>query len=153
MAEIDHREKLCDPDRFAARPLTPVADAALEEAARLAGRWEGEYRTMQDATAKVNALASGIRGVSPINDVDPREIEFTWSAEWGEGQLGLADMTRSQMERAASALTSAANAVAGDGLDSVRNVLRAQGTGRGASGAGERRYEPPAPGTAAGLER
>jgi len=152
-SEIDHREELYDPDRFAARPLTPVADAALEEAARLAGRWEGEDRTMRDAIANVNALASGVRGVPPINAVDPREVEFTWSTEWDKGQLGLAGITRAQMERAALALTSAANAVAGDGLDSVRNVLRTQGTGRRAGGAGERRYEPPTLGTANGLER
>lgn len=41
-----------------------------------------------------------------------------------------------------------------DGLDSIRNVLRAQnGSGRGAGSASERQYKPPAAGPSTGLER
>jgi hypothetical protein len=159
-SEIDHREELYNPDRFTARPLSPAADAALEEAARLAGRWDGEDRTMRDAIANVNALTSGIRGVPAINDVDPREVEFTWSSEWDNGQLGLAGMARAQIERAATGAAAAANAITAPGLqldklDEVRRVLAAQrGTGQGNSAkAAEHVYKPPPPETRQDLGR
>ncbi len=153
-SELDFDDMLRDPDAFAQRFVSDRFDTALVDAAYIAGRWSSLDPVIDHQLDVLESRTAAVDAAPQVTEQDMREVEFYFADQSVRGgQAGLAGMARAQTERAAEALRPAANAAV-DGLDAVRNVLQTQrGVGRGAAGAGDRRYEPPAAGPSAGLER
>lgn len=144
-AEVDFDDQLRDPDTFAQRFVSGRVDAALVEAAYVAGRWSGTDPVIDHQLDVLTSRTVGIDAAPQVTDQDMREVRFHFADQTLRGgEAGLVGMARAQTTAAATAMVDGANRAARDGLDAVRNVLRAQnGSGRGATPP-ERPYRPSA---------
>lgn len=143
-AEVDFDEQLRDPDTFAQQFVSERVDAALIDAAHLAGRWSGTDPVVDHQLEVLTSRTAGIDAAPQVTDQDMREIRFHFTDQTlHAGDAGLMGMIRAQTTSAATALVNGTNTAARSDLDAVRNVLRAQqSTGRSAAAA-DRTYRPP----------
>lgn len=153
-SELDFDDHLRDPDAFAQRFVSGQLDAALVDAAHIAGRWSGTDPVIDHHLDVLTSRTAAVDAAPQVTDPDMREVRYHFADQTLRGgEAGLVGMTRAQTERAAEVLRSSVGATA-DNLDAVRNVLQTQPrVGRAAGGADDRRYEPPTAGPSNGLER
>jgi hypothetical protein len=143
-AEVDFDDELRDPDGFAQRFVSGRMDAALVEAAYVAGRWSGTDPVIDHQLDVLTSRTVGIDAAPQVTNQDMRDVRFHFADQTLRGgEAGLMGMARAQTTAAAAALSPGASTAGADDLDAVRSVLRAQnGTGRAATPP-DRTYRPP----------